>query len=272
MRGQEAQEASFIAAKKAGTAAAQVALMTQESTESSVLFSLAELQQMEHERIETEEHQRLVARERERERREAEAERIRAAQTQLASERVATEERARRIAENEARERAREACAVEVSRIEAEAKVRLAAEERARTHELALLRVRAHTQLYRLCVGLGVTLSVVLCLAAVGAWRAMSELDRLQQDASQARQERDAIALARDGVAKELARAHKTWRDRVEVLETKLNACEVQARQHTPNGPPNGTPPKPPPSERNTLPRPCKFEGDPMCDASGQPG
>ncbi|HEX2882048.1 MAG TPA: hypothetical protein VHO25_21160 [Polyangiaceae bacterium] len=246
--------------------------MTQDSVESSVLFSLAELQRMEHDRLAIEERQQATARERrERERRQAEAEQHRHEQEQRASERAATEEHARREAEALAHERARQQSVVEVARIEAEAKVRLAAEERARTQELALLRTRSHQGLYRVCVGLSVALLAALSGMAVGTWRLNSDLDQLKSDLSQAQQLQASTASDRDSTARKFTRARQDWEVQLQAANASVAMCEARAHSETPAPRPLGAVNRPPHAGRTPPPPKCKFEGDPMCDASGQP-
>lgn len=245
--------------------------MTQNSVESSVLFSLAELQRMEQDRRGAEEHERAAARaRRERERRDAEAERNRIAQAELASERAATEERARREAETRVRERAREQAALEVARIEAAAKVKLVADEQMRTREFASVQTHAYAGLFRICLGLSVTLGLVLCAAAFSAWRVSTELDQAKRAALQSRQEREAIVRDRETISNELDRARGDWGSRLQAANAELLACQTRGSDQRQNTPPPQVVNRPPPSEPNLPVVPCK-EGDPLCDASRQP-
>lgn len=245
--------------------------MTQDSVESSVLFSLAELQRMEHDRLAIEERQQAVVRQQqEQEQRQAEANRHQVEQEQRTKERAAVEEHVRREAEAAARERARQQSVVEVARIAAEAKVRLAAEERARAHELAILRTSTHQGLYRACVGLSVALTGALFAMAVGAWRLNSDFDQVSSDLSHARQLQMSMAQERDSASRELTRARQTWEARLHAVNASLVTCEAQTRGEPRPVPPRGVVDHPP-SELTLPPLNCKFEGDPMCDTSGQP-
>ncbi len=245
--------------------------MTQNSVESSVLFSLVELQRMEQDRIGAEEHERATARQRrERERREAEAERNRVEQMRLASERAEAAEAALREKEIQARQRAWEQAALKVARIEAAARVKLATDEQLRTHELASLQTQAHAGLYRVCVGLSVTLGVVLCAVAFGAWRVSTELDEAKQAALQSRQEHEAIVRDRDAISNEFARARSDWGSRLQAANAALLACQTRTSDQRQNTPPPQIVNRPPPSEHNLPAVPCP-EGDPLCDASHQP-
>lgn len=244
--------------------------MNQDSMESSVLFSLAELQRMEQDRIGVEEHERATARQRrERERRDAEAERYRVEQARLASERAVAMEAALREKEIQARERAREQAALEVARIEAAARVKLAADEQTRTHELVSLHAQAHAGLYRVCVGLSVTLGVVLCAAAFGAWRLATDLNHAKHSALQLQQEHDVVVRDRDQGSLEFAEARKTWEGRLQAVSRDLSACETQLQDHTPNTTSIHGKRLPPPESKPPV-LPCK-EGDPLCDASHRP-
>jgi hypothetical protein len=160
---------------------------------------------------------------------------------------------------------------VEVARIEAEAKVRLVAEERARTQELALLRTRTHQGLYRACAGLSVALLATLSALAIGAWRLDGDLNRVKSDLLQAQQQQGSIAQERDSTAHELTRARQDWEMQLQTVTAALATCEAQAHSETPRSRPPGVVSRPPHSERTPPPPKCKFEGDPMCDASGQP-
>ncbi len=245
--------------------------MNQNAVESSVVFSLAELQRMEQDRIGAEEHERATARaRRERERRDAEAERNRLAQAQLAIERAATEERARREAEIKAREQAREQAALEVARIEAVARVKLAADEQMRTHELASVQTHAYAGLYRICIGLSLTLSLVLCAAAFGAWRVSTDFDQAKQATLQSRQEREAMVRERDAISNEFTRARSDWGGRLQTANAELLACQTRASDQRQNTPPSQVINRPPPAQHNLPVVPCP-EGDPLCDASRQP-
>jgi hypothetical protein len=238
-----------------------------------VLFSLAELQLIEHERVAAERAEQQEARaRRDLEHRQAEQERERSERERILAERAAFDGRARDEAESQARVRAREQSALEVARIEAEAKVRLAAEERARSHELALLRMRTHSTLYRACVGLGIALGVVVSAAAAGTWHFTHELDRVTQDSLQSQRERDSIARERDRVAAESARARTTWQSRIRATEATLAACEIQNEGKTSTGHKGIALSKPPLDDNRPVQIPpatsCEFEGDPLCDVS----
>jgi hypothetical protein len=246
--------------------------MTQNSMESSVLFSLAELQRLEQDRIGAEEHERATARQRrERERREAEAEHHRVEQARLASEQAVAAESAQRELETKARERARAQAAVEVTRIEAEAKVRLAAEEHARTQELALLRTRTQQGLYRACVTLSVALAGALVAMTIGAWRLISDRNQLKSDLSQAQQLQLSLAQQRDAASHELTRTRQDWATRLKAANASLATCEAHAQGEPRRVPPSGLVDRVPPPEHTPPPPKCKFEGDPMCDTSNQP-
>jgi membrane protein involved in colicin uptake len=120
-----------------------MSMMTRDTSETSVAFSLAELAKLEQERVQQEDLQRARAREREaREQQEAAARRRSAEEARVAAAAEELSRARREEAEARARAEARVRVAGEVARIEAEAKARLDADNAERAHELAVLRTR----------------------------------------------------------------------------------------------------------------------------------
>ncbi|HTM44523.1 MAG TPA: hypothetical protein VL137_06185 [Polyangiaceae bacterium] len=247
--------------------------MTQASGESSVLFSLAELNRIEQERVAAEAIHAQVARERcEREQREAEISRKQLEQARLASERQAEVDRVRREEQANARETARKSAVLETARIEAEAKIRFAAEERAREHELALLRIRLETTSHRLSQSLAIALGLVICLAAVVGLVQRGQRIDLEGEAARSHLQLSAISAERDTLTRKVAALTAT----VEQLESRVReqergAAPRQSRDSAPgslNRTANPTAKHSPPP--TTTAAGC-VEGDPMCDTSGKP-
>ncbi len=169
--------------------------MPRETTETSVSFSLAELARLERDRQRDEEQRRARAREaRAAEERKADAERQRAEERRAIAESEARRQRERETAETSALTEARARAVVEVARIEAEAKTRLEAANAQRTHELAMLRVRAEKGLQRTHWALAAALGLTCSLAALGLYGAARKNERLEQDLTRLSQEKtDAV-------------------------------------------------------------------------------
>jgi hypothetical protein len=186
--------------------------MTHDSTESSLLFSLAELQRIEQNRTHTEEAERARERERqERERREVEVERQRMEQARRDGERAAQVEREQREAKEKALARARERAAVEVARIEAEAKARLAVEESVRAHELAVLRAKAEGTQWRPSGVLTTALAALLCVTVVIGAAIVRDRGRLQDEALRSRLEHSTATLDRERAVRLLLQSVDQW-------------------------------------------------------------
>ncbi len=132
-------------------------MSTADSTETSVMFSLAQLAELEDERLREERAAEAAARARAQAELQARRDAERAAEAaRVAAEEERRAEQWRSEAEKQARAAAQERATLEVARIEAEAKVRLEAENAARAHELELLRVntdRKHARTRQLLAG-----------------------------------------------------------------------------------------------------------------------
>jgi len=172
--------------------------ITQNTSDNSVTFSLAELAKLEEERMRHDEMVRARAREQEaRERREEEARRAAAEATRLAAEAEARAKRERAELEEKARIEARERAAVEVARIEAEGRARIEAENAQRAHELAILRVRTEKSRSRVQTALMAALGLVLC-GSLGAYSVSQRVDSLKIEAEQLRDGQTALTRERD--------------------------------------------------------------------------
>jgi hypothetical protein len=208
--------------------------MSQETSENSVLFSLAELARIEEARVRDEEERRAGAREQEaRDRREALARQRAAEEAQVSAQAEARSRRQREEAEEAMRTKAREQAAVEVARIQAEAKARLDAENAGRAHELDVLRVRTEGGHRRLQVALAVVLGLVVCGGPAAAYGVHRQVGALEQDNAQLHEGQTALSLERaQAKAAELAaldRRHSALRSRT-ILVTEAGAtAEVRA-------------------------------------------
>jgi colicin import membrane protein len=169
------------------------------STETSVTFSLAELAQIEAERVREEDVHRARAREMEaRARREAEERRRAEEAARAATEAEARARREREAAAERARIEAREQAAITVARIEAEAKARLEADNAARAHELEVLRVRTESGHRRLQRALAAALGLVLCGGAAAGYSVSRHVAGLTQETAELREGQQALARERD--------------------------------------------------------------------------
>jgi colicin import membrane protein len=239
--------------------------MAEAKRESSLLFSLRELEDIERQRVDAEraaEESRRRAAEQARVRRVEEARRDEARRMEAAEAR-------RKEAEREEREAAARQAALEratVERVRAEVNARAEAElaEARRNHELALVRHRATILRARYR---WLAVASLLATALVGAFAATltSELrstERLAVERAAAfARERDARVRA----ASELVAMNVRMRE----LETKLSA--LRASGETP--PPASTPPNPSTGQHPKAPRvskpprtgqACKGDGDPL--------
>lgn len=180
---------------------------THEGSETSVIFSLRELADMEQERLEEEaeqqreaERKRQIA-EKQQQIAEREAERARIEAETARRERVEREK-----AEARAREMAHERAAVEVARIETEARARLEAEKAARAHELDVIRVKAKSGSTRLRYALACVVGFVVVGGSAAAWRVNGHVSALHADNQRLRDDRWTVTQAHeDALSRELA-------------------------------------------------------------------
>lgn len=176
-----------------------MSMITRETSDNSVTFSLAELAKLEEERLRHEDVQRSRAREREaREQREAEARRRAEEAAQMAADASSRARRAREEAEEKARKEAREKAMVEVARIEAEGKARLEVANAERAHELAVLRVRTEGGARRLKHALAAVIAVVVCGGSAAAYAVTQHVADLEQDAERLREGQTALSRERE--------------------------------------------------------------------------
>jgi colicin import membrane protein len=156
--------------------------MNQPNTDSSVLFSLAELAAIEAERIRDEERAHAEARDAKvrhealaaQQKREAEMARVAEAQAER-------EREAQAAAEAAALRDAREHAAREVARIEAEAKARAEADDATRRHEIALLKANSERHGTRLVRVLGGLLGVALFGGGAAAYAGVQKQQGLER-------------------------------------------------------------------------------------------
>ncbi|WP_437281154.1 hypothetical protein WME90_11515 [Sorangium sp. So ce375] len=221
-------------------------MMSRDTSDTSVTFSLAELAKLEEARVREEHLQRARARdERAREQREAEARQRAAEAARVAAETEAQARREREQAETEARADARARAAIEVARIEAEAKARLEADNAARAHELAVVRARAEGRRRGVAHALAAALGLVLCGGAAGAYGVAQHVAGLEQEARRLREAQAAQVEERESArAAELAaldRRHAALRGRPlasdaeearAIAEAARNALDPRALDH----------------------------------------
>jgi hypothetical protein len=173
--------------------------MTRTSSDTSVTISLAELANLENERVREEELQRTRARESQaRELRSAEARRREAEAARITAESEARVKREREEAAERVRLEARERAAAEVARFEAEARARLEADNAVRAHELTVLRAQAEGGRGRVQIALAAALGLVLCVGGAAGYQASQRAAGLEQSAAQLREEHTALVRERD--------------------------------------------------------------------------
>lgn len=223
-----------------------MSMMSRNTSDTSVTFSLAELAKLEEARVREEHLQRARAREREaREQREEEARRGAAEAARAVAEAEAEARREHELAEAEARAEARARAALEVARIEAEAKARLDADNAARAHELAVVRARAEGRRRSLTHALAAALGLALCGGAAAAYGVAQHVVSLQREAQRLRDTQAALAEERESArAAELAaldRRHAALRGRPlardaeearTTAEAARNALDPRALDH----------------------------------------
>jgi hypothetical protein len=198
-----------------------MSMMTRDTSETSVTFSLAELAKIEAERVREEEAQRARARDRDaREKRETEAQRREAEAQRLAAEADAKARRAREEAIENARIEARERASLDVARIQAQARIQLDADNAQRAHEIAMMRARAEGGARRLRAVLAVVLGVGILGGGGAAISVSRQVTALEQEAAQLREGQTALGREREHAkANELAaldRRHAALRARAE--------------------------------------------------------
>lgn len=182
-------------------------MTTAQTPETSVMFSLAELADIEQERLREEATER-ASRERDRMMaRQAALEAERAAEVaRVAAEQERRAAHERQKAEAKARSTARERAEVEVARIAAEAKVRLEAENANRAHELEVLRVKNDSGRATLRHALAGVIGLVVLAGSATGWAVNGHLTKIEQESQRLREDRWAVSQAYDeAMASQLA-------------------------------------------------------------------
>ncbi len=187
--------------------------------ETSVMFSLAELADIEQERVREEQE---LQRDRERAKAAAIAADREARAAAEAARIAADQERRagveRQKAEAKARATAREKAELEVARIAAEAKVRLEADAAARAHELALLGKKNDKSRARLRFGLAGVLAAVVLGGSAAGWSVNGKLNALEHQGQKLREDRWALTQTHErALAAELSmldRRHASLKQR----------------------------------------------------------
>ena len=186
--------------------------------DSSVLFTLNALADLESERVREQERLRERARaEAERARRDGRHAELEAEATRIAAEEAERVRRERAEAEERARLAGRQRAEVEVARIEAEAKVRLEAEAAQRAHELALLQARQAGGSRRLTWGLAAGLVVAVAGGAVAGIAMQHELSSASATVA-------ALRAHETSVEREVTQAAKSELAAYDRLHTMLRA------------------------------------------------
>jgi colicin import membrane protein len=250
--------------------------------QSSVLFSLRELMNLEEERIETEKQREEEARAADR-RAKMEAElRLRAAEeARIRAEEERRQNDAAREREEAARLEAIQRAAIERTRLETEERARLAQMELAHKHERELMALKSDKQktgLRRALIGVGVA-SVVFAGGGLGYYFGVAvpaaERDRaaIEAEARQLKEARDkaeADAKAKEKMIADLTDQRdkaKTEKERIE-LDQKLNELKGGDGKKPPVvGPGTGTvkPPRDTKLDAEKLLEACKNSKDPSC-------
>jgi colicin import membrane protein len=202
-------------------------MMTRPSPDTSVIFSLSELADIEEERVREEETQRARARdERAREERKLDEQRRLEEAARVAAEAEARAARLRADAETEARQQAREKAAVEVARIEAEAKARLAADNAVRAHELEVLKLKSERGGRRARFALAAMIGLVACGGSAAAYAVGNRIDRVE---TESRSLREAASSLRREHEQAMALTIATLDNRHEALRARAGADDDTA-------------------------------------------
>lgn len=168
-------------------------------TETSVALSLAELTQIEEERIEREKTERARQRaERVRRERDAEVRGQAEEEARMRADEAERAERARLEAQEKALLEAREQAVRDVARIRAEAEVRLEADNASRAHELAVLRTERETGRRRRELVLAAALVIVAVTGGAMSWTASTRAAREAQAAAEHQERERSLLRERD--------------------------------------------------------------------------
>ncbi len=202
--------------------------------ETSVMFSLAELADIEEERVREEAAQRAaIAAERavaERKRLEAERD---AEQARIAGEITRREQKERERAEQKARDEARARAEMEIARIEAEGKARLLAENAQRQHELELMRVKQQGGSTRLRRALAAVVGVVVLGGAAAGWAVNGRFGKLEGESQRLRSDRwgqsQAFEEALNTTRTALSKRHDKLKERATGIVTEQARSRAEA-------------------------------------------
>lgn len=200
---------------------------TSTATDTSVVFSLSELANIEEERVREEAAQRAaLERDVARARHAAIAADRAAEESRLAADAERRQRLEREAAEQNARDLARERAAVEVARIEANAKSQLAADNAARAHDLRVLQMKADSGRSRLRYALGAVIGLVVLGGAATAWGVGNHVTELERQSQQVRDDRFALNNTHEAA---LASQLTTLDARQRVLHERATSKLVEA-------------------------------------------
>ncbi|NUO54351.1 MAG: hypothetical protein HOV80_36360 [Polyangiaceae bacterium] len=249
--------------------------------QSSVLFSLRELMNLEEERIETEKQREEEARAADK-RAKMEAElRLRAAEeARIRAEEERRQNDAAREREEAARLEAIQRAAIERTRLETEERARLAQMELAHKHERELMALQSDKQktgLRRALIGVAVA-SVVFAGGGLGYYfgvavpegeRVKAAADNEARTLKEARDKAEAEANAKSKMIADLTEQRdkaRTDKERIE-LDQKLNELKGDPKKVVPGGTGTGVvkPPKDTKTDAEKLLDACKNSKDPAC-------
>lgn len=245
--------------------------MAQPQQESSLLFSLAELRQIEQDRIASEEAERQAAAEAER---RAAAEAERAARQAAEQRRQRAEQAERERAEREAAERRAEALRLEeaerTARIEAEAQlaeIRLAREMEVRRIEAASKRPVGLKLLAASLVAIAVVLGLVLYFKALENRRKAEELAETRAQIADIQERIDGLIADKDRAyaamldaktrADEEAAARELARIKAEIKERNAALERIRDARRPPRRPPRDTATARPPDRTRIIRKDC---------------
>jgi hypothetical protein len=218
------------------------------TTETSVALSLAELTQIEEERIEREKSERAKERAaRIRREREAEAERQAEEEARMRADEAARTEQARRDAQERALFEAREQAERDVARIQAEAKVRLEADNAMRAHELAVLRTQRETGRRRREILMAVALVLAAAVGGATTWNATSRANREANVAGEHQERERSLLRERDEQKRVELQALER---RHAVLSAKPRAADAKRAKETAEAARAAIDPRAPTTER----------------------
>jgi colicin import membrane protein len=249
-----------------------------EKNESSVLFSLQELMNLEEERIHEEESERAAREQAERERQEAEARAKREAEERRIQE---EEERRRqeelRKREEEARLEAIKQAEIAKAQQEAEHRARMEALARQQEHEQRLAALQADQGKKKLKMAVGAAVAVLL-VGAVGGGvafknaqeKAEKEKALLMAEAERVKSEADAQVRKLEETLKNNESMSEAQRlalekDLEEARKKAAEAAKDVGKPATASSPSRSSSPRPAPASKPAPSRSACAPGDPLC-------